>query len=227
MIHQEDVVAQTKSAFLSQQHGFKFVNSFPFPFSTSFKLPLVGQIDLGDIIYGLCGGMCFAALDYFYMDRHLPNYKRVDQLPTRYLLYLWNRQLDSFGLLTVPSVLEWMLRDDLDVALRTARYEVPKLRRSLDQSKPVVLALIRSKYGSSATQNHQVLATGYDFDERTRQMVIYLYDPNHPGITPTLSLNLTKPSQGIAIKQSTGEGLRGFFIIRYKPETPPLEEVFD
>lgn len=218
---------QAKSAFLSQQHGFKFVNSFPFPFSASFKLPFIGEVDLGDVIYGLCGGMCFAALDYFYTDRPVPSYKRVDQIKTRYLLYLWNRQLDSFGLLTVPTVLEWMLRDDLDVALRTARYEVPKLRRSLDQGKPVVLALIRSKHGASATQNHQVLVTGYEYDESTRQMTIYLYDPNHPGLAPTLSLNLTKPSQGIAISQSTGESLRGFFVIRYKPEEPPDETAFE
>lgn len=220
-------MAQAKSAFLSREHGFKFVNSFPFPFSASFKLPLVGQVDLGEIIYGLCGGMCFAALDYFYAGRKMPEYKGVDQINSRYLLYLWNRQLDSFGLLTVPTVLEWMLRDDMDVALRTARYEVPKLRRSLDQGKPVVLALIRSKIGSSATQNHQVLVTGYDFDEGTRQMVIHLYDPNHPGLSPTLTLNLTKPSQGIDIKQSTGEALRGFFVIRYKQESPPADMVID
>lgn len=218
---------QAKSAFLSQQHGFKFVNSFPFPFSATFKLPFVGQVDLGDVIYGLCGGMCFAALDYFYTDHPVPGYKRVEEINTRYLLYLWNRQLDSFGLLTIPTVLEWMLRDDLDVALRTARYEVPKLRRSLDQKKPVVLALIRSKHGASATQNHQVLATGYEYDEGTRRMTISLYDPNHPGMTPTLSLNLTKPSQGIDIKQSTGEALRGFFVIRYKAEEPPAATAFE
>jgi hypothetical protein len=36
------------------------------------------------------------------------------------------------------------------------------------------------------------------------------YDPNHPGETPTLTMNLTKPSVGIALAQSTGEALRGF-----------------
>lgn len=214
-------MAQSKSAFITQRHGFKFVNSFPFPFSTSFNIPFIGQVDIGDVIYGLCGGMCFATLDYFYIERPVPTFKRVDELSPAYLLYLWNRQVDSFGLLTIPKVIEWMLRDDKDLALRTARYEVPKLRRSLDQRKPVVLALIRSRQGASATQNHQVLATGYNYDEGSHLMTIELYDPNHPGILPTISLNLSKPSQGIDIRQSTGEALRGFFIIPYRPELPP------
>lgn len=211
---------QRKTAFIPQEHGLRFVNSFAFPFSTTFQLPFSGAVDLGDIIYGLCGGMCFTALDYFNLGKPVPEVDSVEELSTNYLLYLWNRQLDSFGLLTIPKVIEWMIRNDIDVAKRTARYEVPKLRRRIDKGEPVVLALIRTEHGDSPTKNHQVLATGYTINDDKR-MLIDLYDPNHPGKNPQLSIDLSRPSLGLDASQTTGEPLRGFFMIKYWLESPP------
>jgi hypothetical protein len=211
----------TRTTFSAQAHGYKFINRFTPQFPTTVPFAIFGQIDLKAVTYGLCGGMCFGALDYFYAHRALPDYAEPDALPFRYELYLWDRQIDSLLPLTIPLVLEWMHRDDLTLAARCARYEVPKLRRALDKGKPVVLALIRARYPENPTLNHQVLATGYDFDEANKGLVIYLYDPNHPGETPTLSLNLQRPSQGIQLAQSTGEKLRGFFVIPHRAEAPP------
>lgn len=215
-------MTQQLTTFRSPEHGFRFINSFELSFPSTIPLPIFGQVDLKNIVYGLCGGMCFGALDYFYAQRQVPSYSQPQELPFNYEFYLWDRQIDSMLPLTIPTVIEWMIRDDLDVAARCARSEVPKLRRSLDRGKPAVLALIRARQSENPTQNHQVLAIGYDYNETDKQMRIYLYEPNHPGMTPTLDLNLARPSEGIHISQSTGEPLRGFFIVRYSAQQPPI-----
>ena len=212
---------QQLTDFDVQQRGFRFVNRFELAFPSTIPLPIFGEVDLKKIVYGLCGGMCFAALDYFNAHRQVPNYKQPEELPFNYELYLWGRQIDSMVPFTIPTVIEWMLRDDLDIAGRCARSEVPKLRRALDQGKPAVLALIRAKHPENPTQNHQVLAVGYSFDEVSKHLTIYLYDPNHPDLTPTIDLSLVRPSQGIQISQSTGEPLRAFFVIQYSFQEPP------
>ena len=74
---------------------------------------------------------------------------------------------------------------------------------------------------SDPTINHQVLVTGYDFDETSRQLKLYLCDPNYPRWESTLDMNLTAPSQGLQAAQSTGEKLRGLFLINYRTQKPP------
>lgn len=212
-------MSKVMTGFKPEVHGFRFENSFEF--SAKFNLPLMGEIDLGKIVYGLCGGMCFAALDYYRIGRTVPDYKKPTEIPSSFRRFLWDRQLDSLGVVTVPKVLEWMLQDDVSISKRTAWNEVPKLRRRLDKGEPVVLALIRVKSGGNPTHNHQVLAVGYEEDPVSRQMTIYLYEPNYPGLAPILSLNLAHPSKGIALQQSTGEAARGFFIIPYRFQEPP------
>ena len=143
--------------------------------------------------------------------------------------YLCLRQLRSLAAPMVPlKILEWMIRDDLDVARRTASREFPKLRRRIAKGNPAVLLLIRAGGLSAPTQNHQVVATGYDLDEATQQVRIFLYDPNHPGEEPTLDMNVANPKHGIDLKQSTGEPIRGFFVLNYRPRKrglPPPDEV--
>jgi hypothetical protein len=214
-------MAPQLTAFSAPEHGFRFINRFELSFPSTIPLPIFGEVDLKKIVYGLCGGMCFGALDYFYAQRPVPSYYQPQELPFNYELYLWDRQIDSMLPLTIPAVIEWMIRSDQDVAARCTRFEVPKLRRSLDRGKPAVLALIRARHGERPTENHQVLATGYDFDDATKQLKIYLYEPNHPGLTPTLDLNLSRPSGGLQISQSTGEPLRGFFVVQYAAQEPP------
>lgn len=205
--------------FQPLERGFHFINSFDF--DVTLDLPFINPIQLKEIFYGLCGGMCFAALDYFNAGLPIPTVADNDHLPPALLTYLHTRQLDSLGLPVVPKVIEWMLRDDLDVGRLTARTEVPKLRTRLEKGQPCVLGLIRVHSGENPTDNHQVLATGYDFDDQSGLMTIHLYDPNHPGEAPSLTLNLSQPAQGINLSQSTGEPLRAFFLINYKAQKPP------
>ena len=56
--------------FTARKHGFRFLNRFDYSFK--FELPLVGAVELGELVLGLCGGMCFVALDYYFADRPMP-----------------------------------------------------------------------------------------------------------------------------------------------------------
>jgi hypothetical protein len=121
----------------------------------------------------------------------------------------------------LAKVLAWTLRQDTSLARSVAGWEIPKLRASLGEGDPSVLALIRVGGISEVMNNHQVLATGYDFDPDTQQMTLQLYDPNYPDEKSTLAMNLAQPGQSLRLAQSTGESLRGFFVIDYGRATPP------
>jgi len=209
-----------KKTFITKDRGFRFVNRFDIADLVDWSRFDEWTKDR-PIIYGLCGGMCFAALDWFYENKSLPEVDRPPEDETQLFKYLVARQLDSLSFNTLKNVITWMLRDDLDVARWTAEDEIPQLQAALDQGTPVVLVLIRVRKGSP-TANHQVLAIDYEFDEETNEMEITLYDPNHPGQEPKIFVDLNHPDQGINLRQSTGEPLRGFFVIEYNQERPPV-----
>jgi len=212
-------VAIVRTNFSAQHHGFGFANRFEFSFE--FELPLAGPINLGRIVYGLCGGMCFAALDHFHAGIPVPTPTSVQEVAPELRSYLWQRQLDSLSLPVILKVIEGMLQDDGGLGRLTAQREFPKLHRRLSRGDPAVLCLIRAHGVEDPTQNHQVVALGYDLDETTRHLTVYLYDPNHPGQEPVLSVKLARPSRGIDATQSSGEPLRGFFVIDYQRQIPP------
>ena len=211
-------MALQRTTFDPQQHGFRFANYFSF--SLDFDLPLVPPIDLGEIIFGLCGGMSFAALDYFHAGIPIPTMDTQPEPGTPLHSYLLRRQIGSLTKPAVPlRILEWMLREDGDIARQTARREFPKVRRRIAKGNPAVLLLLRAGGVSDPTQNHQVVVTGYDLDEGTGQLTLFLYDPNHPEPAEEVQISMTLPSRDrqAVLAQSTGEHLRGFFVLAYGP----------
>lgn len=216
-------VPVSRTEFSPRVHGFHFANAFRFSFE--FNLPFFGRVDLGSMVYGLCGGMCFAALDYLLAGRPMPTSTSVPPRRSGLYAYLWQRQLDSFSGPVLPlKVIEWMLRTNEDVERLTAGKEFPRLRTTINQGTPAVLCLIRARGLVDPTQNHQVLATGYRLDTATGQVTIHVYDPSHPGQEPTLSMSLGDPDAGIDLAQSTRERLRGFFVVKYRAHRGSLPE---
>ncbi len=71
------------------------------------------------------------------------------------------------------------------------RREWPTLKSMIDASKPAILVLIREE-GAAAnpTNNHQVLAFGYDHDPSTGDLWVTIYDPNLFGATSRISMCL-------------------------------------
>lgn len=208
-------MTKAMSSFQPVLNGFQFVNRFELKFPLKYTLPVIGKIDLSQVVFGLCGGMCFAALDYFHLGKPVPVFTQVDELDGRMFAYLSQRQLDSLQIPTLIKIVEWMLLENSELNGRMTRYEIPKLRRSLDQGKPVVLLLVRVQGLNNPTINHQVVATGYEISPDGRSIEIQLYDPNHPRKQPTIRSGLFKSD--FQINQSTGEPLRGFFVLPYTP----------
>ena len=213
-------MALVHTGFDPQKHAFQFVNQFDLDFFSQVKLPLIKKAGFGILVYGLCGGMCFTALDYFSIGKVVPVITQVEDINFGLFRYLWNRQMDSLQVNTLLKLVKWMFYRDSTLARRVTKQESVELRQQIDHGEPVVLALVRVSGFANLAQNHQVIAVAYEYKSDTQDLDILLYDPNHPGQTPTLSMNLSKPSQGINLQQSTGEPLRGFFIIPYNSEMP-------
>lgn len=189
-----------------------------FDLSLSWRWPIVGTIDLGRMTYGLCGGICYAALDHFQQELPLP--AAIDlRFGTRWSRYLLKRQMDSFAWLQVPwRVLIWTLRRDADIAFLSLRREWPRARALLIQGQPVVLVVVRSRRCSQLTLNHQVVITAYEEDAAARRVTLWLYDPNYPSQEPTLQFALDDPPSALQGFHSTGEVDRGFFVQRYRSQ---------
>jgi uncharacterized protein YgiM (DUF1202 family) len=205
------VKAQTN--FIPVQNGFQFPNYFELDFPVKMQLPLVGKVDLNQVVYGLCGGMCFAALDFYHANKSRPDYVKREEIDRKLFTYLCERQLESLQVSVLVKIIDWMLREDKELSERMNRSELPRLKRSLDKGEPQVLCLIRTQGFGNPTMNHQVLAIGYTIDD-SGQTLISLYDPNHPGKEPEICVKPERPV--MRLQQSTGEALRGFFIVPYR-----------
>jgi hypothetical protein len=203
-------------------NGFKFVNHFEFPDLFKINLPFVRAIPIAtnEIVYGLCGGMCFTALDYLYAGKPVPATTNVDDINYSLFINLWKRQIDSLGKDALQKIFSFMILDDADSTKKVVLEEIPKVRRLVDQGQPAVLVLIRVKGLVDPTHNHQVVVTSYAYNPDTDELTLNLYEPNHPGMASTLNVKGLKTPVSAQITQSTGEGLRGFFVIDYSSKPP-------
>lgn len=187
---------------------------------------------LGQDIYGLCGGMCLTALDFFRADLPVPKGKHRDDQPALDKplgRYIHERQLDSM-VSDVARYLLWMiilhyidsdglLRGGTDWILAQSKQEWEKLKASVDDDKPAPIWLLRSEndiYG-----NHQVLAIGYDEADENHDGVIYLYDPNCPNTESSIKIKFGKHK--LDGTESCGKHqLRGFFCGEYEFSDPTV-----
>jgi hypothetical protein len=187
--------------------------------------------------YGLCGGMAYAALDYWRAKLPLPRGTDRNDEPMRFTAgdsvrnLLWSRLLDSLGGGGVLSrTLEWMLR--LHVLpgltggarwLRTqTEQEWTRLKSHLDNGEPWPIALVGRTL--SIWDQHQVLAYGYEITGGKINLLVY--DPNAPhpeGLMDDTVLALEfQPRNalitGPSLTAEIGE-VEGFFCSNYSPAT--------
>jgi hypothetical protein len=96
------IVSKMVAGFLPSRCGFHFSNS-SFPHVPHGKINLFGkEIAIGDAANGLCGGMVFAACDYFESRISIPP-DRVAPSSGRLFDYIVKRLYDSFNLLLPPG----------------------------------------------------------------------------------------------------------------------------
>lgn len=206
--------------FAARDDGFRFANAFdPRP---RRAMPLLKRLTPEQLVIGLCGGMCYAALDYQNSGQPIPRFDRVETLTPALARYLYRRQIESMSPLLLLRLANWLLRDDEYVGRKTCEVELARMRSLINVGLPAVLCLVRTRGLADPTGNHQVIATGYEEIE-DGWLRIRLYDPNHPGSEPALIVP-ERWYPGAPMGQTTGENLRGFFVMAYAPAHPPAPD---
>lgn len=204
-------------------------NGFPFPNAWEAGSPVVsvptpfGPIELGDASGGVCGGMVYAAIDFYLFGVPAPR-ERSHEL----FRYFCRRLLDSWALpFGVMRYFDWQRRPGATrtwlglapqrgVTRLTVEDELPKIRSAIDAGMPAPLGLVKveSWHPRDMAQNHQVLCHGYEDEDNVTTLVCY--DPNWPGASVTLSLDTSAPHADTRLEHSTeGPGVRGVFLTDY------------
>ena len=179
------------AASVLSEDGFAFTNAWPSEPAVVLPTPF-GKIDIGNASAGLCGGMVFAALDYWYGGVAVPTVRPAAGTPL--YSFVVRRLVDSWNLPAgVAQYFHWMCLPDGDsgfdvfgrhvltdrgIAWRTIKVQWPQIRADLDAGTPVALGIVTvaSAHPKDLGQNHQVLACGYTL---TRAAVtVQVYDPN-------------------------------------------------
>lgn len=198
--------------FLPSRHGFHFENDFTE--APVIKIPLVfGQhIDIGNASGGLCGGMVFAALDFYIAGQPVPTDTTAPVPDSKLFKFLCQRLVNSFDIpFGVMQFYTWMSHSGSLIG-RTATFELPAIcshMETLACPVPLGLILVESKNPAKLGDNHQVLA--YDASVSADGAALRIYDPNYPdrddvflAITPT------------SCKHSITGNIRGFFRTHYQ-----------
>ncbi|MGH2627777.1 MAG: hypothetical protein ACRDHY_14135 [Anaerolineales bacterium] len=192
-------------------------------------------------VYGLCGGMAFAALDYYTRGLPLPRGTGPSDQPTRKTpkgatlrTYLWQRLLQSLtvggaGALMLANMAalhlmpkRWPFRGGAPWLLARSKSNWIRLKRHIDAGEPWPIGLVGTT--KDPFTNHQVLAYGYD-DNGDGRGTIYVYDMNCPGAEQTLRVDFRGESLQAEESCPGARGpLRGFFCEIYSPAEPPSLE---
>lgn len=181
-------------------------------------------------VYGLCGGMCFTALDCHRVGIPMSRlFGRIERPSPGSSLhrYLWKRQLDSWASDGLRFVV-WLtclncvptrrpFNGGAKWLNRRSQREWRNLKAFLDAGQPMPIGLVRER--RSLYDNHQVVALGYDEMDDTHGR-IEIYDPNCPGNESTIDLQFQVDM--LDGRESCGGSvpLRGFFVERYRARLP-------
>ncbi|MFD8480540.1 hypothetical protein [Kitasatospora sp. NPDC059673] len=180
------------TTFRPSQHGFPFDNSWTSAPLTSIDLG-VATIPIGNAEYGLCGGMVYAALDYWAASLPVPQDRPDPAAPGTPLYdYLVSRLFDSFDLPSLPVTLLTIgnpaypdtgsagnpLEGRSPIIIKDAW---PQIRTWIDSGFPAPICLVKALSANpmDLQHDHQVAAWGYQMSGN--QVTLCLYDPNLPG----------------------------------------------
>ncbi len=209
--------------FNPKVHGFKFINQF--------KNIFISGIDW--FTGGLCGGMSYAALDYYKTGKKIPqqNYMPAEGMPLQ--SYLYDRQIKSL----TENLDRWgeffinpggaRNREFFNWGLQNGSGQLGRLMSYIDRGEPVVLGL--SSCGDGCAGDHQVIAIGYqlgrykgDLGHYADDLTIFVCDPNYPEVITKMKPNF---SQGYFYYPDTygNPRWRTYFVdTKYSPKTPPV-----
>src|SRR5215831_4658453 len=226
--------------FLPSRDGFAFTNSWPPGPAVTLPTPLRDTgVGVGNAAAGLCGGMVFAALDYWHARMGPPAARPAPGSPLRN--YIVRRLIASWRIPAgVARYYQWMILPDGDrdvtgpgrrqgktrrgVSWRTIAVQWPRIRASLDDGVPAALGLVTVASANPAKlrHNHQALAYGYALSGR--EVTLRVYDPNSgqdDGVFIRFDPSSPERATSFAHNLNLGWPVRGFFLVAYSPATPP------
>jgi hypothetical protein len=231
---------QACSGFLPSRDGFAFANDWPPAPGISLLTP-VGKIGIGNAAAGLCGGMVFAALDYWHA-RLTPPVQRPEPGSPLYR-FLVRRLIKSwhipggvaryYGWMNLPDgdshldLLGRRLLSERGISSRTVAAQWPRLRASLDRGTPAALGLVAvaSTNPARLRHNHQALAFGYTI--AGSEVTVRVYDPNSgpdDGVGIRFDTSSPVPARPLRHNLKLDWPVRGFFVTQYSPVVPPSPE---
>lgn len=197
--------------FSPKTHGFHFANEF------------VNHI-IGDLhTTGLCGGMAFASLDYYYAGIPIPSHHAADfpdgAAPaegSRLRKYIYKRMINSVE----RNALQWanIIANPVFNPKRFTKRHLDDLRAGIDAGRPVPLGLVGSlKIGNAGSGNHQVVCCGYSLSPDGHAITLNIYDNNSPDQDITLT---TDPQNPVDITYTGYGDWVAFFMAKYKAQQP-------
>lgn len=220
---------------MPSRDGFAFPNTWPPAPAVTVPTPL-GRIGMGNAARGLCGGMIFAALDYWYAGLAPPPDRPTPETPlyrfiVRRLLESWNMPSGA------ATYYAWMALPDHDgrlssrgrtiaswhgVWMRTVDRQWPLVRASIDRGEPAPLGLVTMASANPGVigRNHQVLA--YRYQLAGTQVTVNVYDPNS-GRDDRVSIAFDEAAGPATFAHNVKIRwpVRGFFLTAYSPAIPP------
>jgi hypothetical protein len=146
-------------------HGFNFKNG-------QFKF-YVGPVSCSV----LCGGISYAALDYYYKKLRTPDMAKNPAEGNPLCEYLYKRQATAHFYTWNRFAKAWASGVAPEAQMNK---EISVLKTWMAAKKPMVICL-----HAGMGHGHHVLCTGYDDNYK----MLELYDSNYPGQTPTLMLD--------------------------------------
>ncbi|MBX7553332.1 hypothetical protein [Streptomyces sp. NPDC004232] len=226
---------QHNTTFRPSQHGFPFDNSWTSAPLTSIDLG-VATIPIGNAEYGLCGGMVYAALDYWAASLPVPQDRPDPAAPGTALYdFIVSRLFDSFDLPSLPATLVAIgnpaypdtgsAGNPLEGRSPTIIKDAwPQIRTWIDGGFPAPICLVKvlSVNPLDLQHDHQVAVWGYQMSGN--QVTLSLYDPNFAGrddltiqfdesdVLNPPSITVSDPAQGQVFC---------FVTTAYTQKTPP------
>jgi hypothetical protein len=224
-------------SFLPSQDGFAFTNAWPSEPAVVVETPF-GSIGIGNADAGLCGGMVFAALDYWHAGIPAPAARPAPDEPL--YRFIVQRLIDSWHLpvgaaeyyqcMNLPEgntgfdLFGQRVVLDHGLAWRTIQEQWPRITADLDNGVPVPLGVVTVASANPADlgDNHQVLA--YRYGAAASEVTVWVYDPNsgqNDGIFIRFDPQTPADPTTFAHNLSIAEPVRGFFRTAYAPAPPP------
>jgi len=166
---------------MAKNHTQFDVKKYGFHFNNDFKTDIIeGPFHI--TTDGRCGGMSYAALDFFHNKKSTPTDYTTLPVEGDYLnTYIYERFMRSLG-----SVVDEYVDRIFNPSMRAQWYHnsvyvnFPIIKDKIDKKEPINLGLLTyNADASNIGKNHQVTAIGYEKGSKADDFRIILYDNNY------------------------------------------------